>query len=154
MNFFSQKSHGSQGTFLLNADYHGIKNCCDFHLKIVFIFQIKLLAWKLLPKSGKMSGKMRDLFSSDLWWEPCTYLFIFKITSNYLLIEIIITIFMYAPWLTLWGLGTWNFISPKDWALFGHFLFIFIKPVFYLSWWPILLIIHHSSRAHVPLTTM
>ncbi len=27
--------------------------------------------------------------------------------------------------LTLWGLGTWNFNSPRDWALFGDFLFFF-----------------------------
>ncbi len=26
-------------------------------------------------------------------------------------------------WLTLWGLGTCNFTSPRDWALFGNFLF-------------------------------
>ncbi len=35
----------------------------------------------------------------------------------------------------------------------GSFIF-FIKPVFYLPWYSILLIIHHTSRAHVPLTIM
>ncbi len=57
----------------------------------------------------------------------------------------------YAAVLTLWGLRTWNFTSPRDWALFGDFFLYIIKSVFYLS---ILLIIHHTSRAHVPLTTM
>ncbi len=37
------------------------------------------------------------------------------------------------------GLGTF----------WGLFIFV-IKPVFYLSWQPILLIIYHTSRAHAP----
>ncbi len=28
-------------------------------------------------------------------------------------------------WLTLWGLGTWHFPRPRDWALFGDFLLFF-----------------------------
>ncbi len=36
--------------------------------------------------------------------------------------------------LTLWGLQTLNVTSPRDWALFGNFIFFLIKPVFYLSW--------------------
>ncbi len=33
-------------------------------------------------------------------------------------------------WLTLWGLGTWNFTSPRNWALFGNFLFVLINQSF------------------------
>ncbi len=36
----------------------------------------------------------------------------------------------------------------------GTFYLFLIKPVFYLPWLLILLIIHHTSRAHAPLTTM
>ncbi len=36
--------------------------------------------------------------------------------------------------LPLWGLGTSNCTSPRDWALFGDCLIFVIKPVFYLLW--------------------
>ncbi len=33
--------------------------------------------------------------------------------------------FRFYTWLTLWGLGTWNYISPGDWVHFGDFLIFF-----------------------------
>ncbi len=87
------------------------------------------------------------------------------LTLSYSLNMPLLNVFTYWLWLmfyiqnifalTPWGLGTWNVTNPRDWALFGDFFKIFfIKPVFYLSWQPILLIIHYTSRAHVPLTTI
>ncbi len=32
--------------------------------------------------------------------------------------------------LTLWGLGTWNFTSPRDWALFGDFYLFLLNQSF------------------------
>ncbi len=45
-------------------------------------------------------------------WHKNTHHFVYKIPLKSMLKR-----------LTLWGLGTWNFTSPRDYALFGDFLF-------------------------------
>ncbi len=55
--------------------------------------------------------------------------------------------------LSLNPLGTGDlFYQSEGLNTFWALLIFLIKLVFYLSWWPILLIIHHTSRAHGPVT--
>ncbi len=67
---FSKKSGKVRKPFL-NATYHEIKKCCDFHLKyarLSFQTPVKLLAkyqkWsgKFVSRSGKRLRKTRELF--------------------------------------------------------------------------------------------
>ncbi len=52
------------------------------------------------------------------------------------------------------GTGDLKFYQSQGLSTFWGLFIFFNKPIFYLSWQPVLLIIHHVSRAHVPLTTI
>ncbi len=103
---------------------------------------LKANGWNTCSNQIKSNNSFKNMFKSNhrtwYWWFISNQIndqhgsvwssidiFINQMALDYLVLS--------SDALTLWGLGTWNFTSPRDWAPFGDFLFYFLNQSFICS---------------------
>ncbi len=106
---------------LVMAKYHtSCLNDLTFNGNIFLFIKLNLLQFHvhffMVINSKKKEGKIK-VSEQYLVYNTMYYEWFTKTTS------------ISKP-LTLWGLGTWNFTRPRDWALFGDFFYFLLNRSF------------------------